>query len=102
MHVCGNVWVHVCGFWVHIYQPLGACMRMLGASLRRRLGAYMRLLGASFIRLKACLTVGSYCRHVYPTSWAQGPPGPWPKGSRPRPLAQGVPAPAPWPGPGTL
>ena len=28
---------------------LGACMRMLGASLRRRLGACMRLLGASFI-----------------------------------------------------
>ena len=28
---------------------LGACMRLLGASLRRRLGACMRLLGASFI-----------------------------------------------------
>ena len=54
---------------------LGASLRLLGASLRRRLGACMRLLGASFIRLKPCLTVGSYCRHAYPTSWAQGPPG---------------------------
>ena len=54
---------------------LGASLRLLGASLRKRLGACMRLLGASFIRLKACLTVGSYSRHAYPTSWAQGPPG---------------------------
>ena len=66
--ICG-CWVHVCGnVWVQ-------SMRMLGASLRRRLGACMRLLGASFIRLKACLTVGSYSLHAYPTSWAQGPPG---------------------------
>ena len=28
---------------------LGACMQLLGASLRRRLGACMRKLGASFI-----------------------------------------------------
>ena len=61
---------------------------MLGACMRKRLGAKyadvgckyaetlgMRLLGASFIRLKACLTVGSYSLHAYPTSWAQGPPG---------------------------
>ncbi len=32
MHVCGNVWVHVCGFWVQsIWKRLGACMRLLGA-----------------------------------------------------------------------
>ena len=22
MHVCGNVWVHVCGFWVHIFKAV--------------------------------------------------------------------------------
>ena len=49
---------------------------MLGACMRKRLGACMRKLGASFIRLKACLTVGSYCRHAYPTSGPRGPQGP--------------------------
>ena len=71
----------VCGCWVQ-------SMRMLGAYLRKLLGACMRLLGASLIRLIACLPVGSYTLHVYPVAWAQGPPGPWPKGSQPRPLAQ--------------
>ena len=58
---CGNVWVQ--------------SMWMLGACMRKCLGACMRLLGASQIRLKACLTVGSYSLHAYPTSWAQGAPG---------------------------
>ena len=40
-------------------KRLGACMRNLGACMRKRLGACMRKLGASFIRLKACLIVGS-------------------------------------------
>ena len=40
----------VCGCWVQsIWRRLGACMRLLGASMRKRLGACMRLLGASFI-----------------------------------------------------
>ena len=51
-------------------------MRMLGACMQKRLGACMRLLGASFIRLKACLTVGSYSLHAYPTSGPRGPQGP--------------------------
>ena len=39
---------------------LGACMRLLGASLRRRLGACMRKLGASFIAAESLPTVGSF------------------------------------------
>ena len=35
------------------------CLRLLGACIWKRLGACMRLLGASLIRLIACLTVGS-------------------------------------------
>ena len=23
VHVCGNSWVHVCGFWVHVYGAVG-------------------------------------------------------------------------------
>ena len=37
---------------------LGACMRLLGASMRRRLGACICLLGASLMRLIAYLIVG--------------------------------------------
>ena len=64
--VCGNSWVHVCGCWVHLYG--NGWLHVCGCWVQS-----MRLLGA-------CLTVGSYCLHAYPTSWAQGPPGPWPKG----------------------
>ena len=70
-----------------IWKLLGACMRILGASIW---SGWVHVCGCwvqSMRLLGACLTVGSYCLHAYPTSWAQGPPGPWPKGSRPRPLA---------------
>ena len=40
----------VYGCWVQsIWRRLGACMRLLGACMRKRLGTCMRLLGASFI-----------------------------------------------------
>ena len=54
--VYGDVWVHVYAFWVHVYgsvgcmsmDRLGACMRLLGASLRLRLGAKYAEVGCKF------------------------------------------------------
>ena len=47
----------------------GCCVNVYGAVWVQSIC----LLGASLIRLIACLTVGSYILHAYPTSWAQGP-----------------------------
>ena len=70
-------------------ERLGGCMRLLGAKCVETLGCKYAVVGCkSLERLGACLTVGSYTLHVYPVAWAQGPPGPWPKGSRPQPLAR--------------
>ena len=55
MHVCG-FWMHVCGAVGCMYAVVGCkvcgnvwvqSMRLLGACMRKRLGACMRLLGAS-------------------------------------------------------
>ena len=46
--VYGNSWVHVCGFLVHVCgNGWVQSMRLLCACMRKRLGACMRLLGAS-------------------------------------------------------
>ena len=85
MRACGYFWVHVCGYsWVQSMSLLNACIRTRLCAKYTVVGCKVYgdvwvqsicLLGASLIRLVACLTVGSYVLHAYPTSWAQGPPG---------------------------
>ena len=41
MHVCGNVWVHVCGFRVHVYGAVG-CMYAVDGSM------YMETFGCMY------------------------------------------------------
>ena len=88
--------MHVCGIKCMYAETLGCMYADFGFMYAERLGAkyavvgcmYMETLGCMYAvvgcmsmeRLGACLTVGSYSLHAYPTSWAQGPPGaPGPK-----------------------
>ena len=55
MHVCGHVWVHVCGFWVHVYQTFG-CMHA------ETLGAKYAVVGCKYAETFGCNYAAVGCK----------------------------------------
>ena len=77
VHACGNIWVHVYGFWVHVYSKTvgykvcGSWVHLYGNCWVHVCGSWVQVYGAvgcmdavvgckSMERLGACLTVGSF------------------------------------------
>ena len=61
MHVCGNVWVHVCGFWVQsIWKRLGAKYADVGCMYAATFGCMYAVVGCKSAETFGCKVCGCW------------------------------------------
>ena len=62
MHVCGDVWVHVWGFWGHVDGAVGCMYADVGCKVCGCWVQSMRLLGAKYAETFGCMYAVVGCK----------------------------------------